>query len=524
MTVKKLALATQLAVYQDVIPGYRIRPVSEMDAQTKISKEVRRLRNFEQALVTGYQGYVRELGRLAKGGREGSSDAVLNLASVAVSCTCALLTAVPHFNFRGDLLQILVSKLSGRRVDEDFAKCRRTLETLFESDEDGTPSLDATVLLTKMIKARNYRVDQSVLNTLLSLRLLSEFSQKGSHRAIDKPSQQGQRRGKREFRTKKQRKLDKERQSVAHEMREADASVGHEERDRMQAETLKLVFVTYFRILKLGVPSLTGAVLEGLAKYAHLINQDFFGDLLEALKDLIRHAEEDEQDEEAESGGLRNSTREALLCIITAFALLHGQDRHTTGQLNLDLKFFITHLYRKLPTLSLEPDLELSAQSLHLPDPSQSSGRATKKVNHSTASTLLLRSLSSVLLPSSSSQPIPPMRLAAFTKTLLSTTLHLPFKTSLATLFLLERSLLKTPHHARRVARLWHTEERSGDGTWDPLRVVKGEGRGRGEGADIESTNPYAATIWEGELLRLHYCPDVRDVAAQLERGIMTRP
>lgn len=34
-----------------------------------------------------------------------------------------------------------------------------------------------------------------------------------------------------------------------------------EQRDRMQSETLKLVFVAYFRILKARVPHLMGAVL-----------------------------------------------------------------------------------------------------------------------------------------------------------------------------------------------------------------------------------------------------------------------
>ncbi|KAI9777067.1 MAG: hypothetical protein M1835_005331, partial [Candelina submexicana] len=338
LTIKKLALATQLAVFKDVIPGYRIRPVAEDDMKEKLSKDVRRLRNFEQALVSNYQGYVRELAISAKAGRGAPSDEKTGLASVAISCACALLIAVPHFNFRGELLKILVEKLSMRKVDDDYVKCRETLESLFRDDESGTPSLDAVSLISRMMKARNYRVDESLLNTFLHLRLLSEFSYKGSQNHIDKAEEQPQVKGKmlkekKVFRTKKQRKLQKERKVIESEMKEADAAVSHEERGRMQAETLKLVFVTYFRILKARSPSLMGAVLEGLAKYAHLINQDFFGDLLEALKDLIRHteseadAEDDEEPNEDEDTSTNRSTsRESLLCIITAFALLQGQD------------------------------------------------------------------------------------------------------------------------------------------------------------------------------------------------------
>ncbi|KAH8805655.1 nucleolar complex-associated protein-domain-containing protein [Xylogone sp. PMI_703] len=518
-TIKKLALATQLAVYKDVIPGYRIRPLSEEDMEVKVSKDVRRVRNYEQALVSSYQVYIRELAKLAQ---SGNSDPDGGLATIAIGCACTLLTSVPHFNFRGELLKILVNKLSTRKVDNDFIKCRETIEAVFQNDEEGTASLDAVSLLTKMMKARSYRVHESVLNTFLHLRLLSEFSWKASINHVDKPGNDGEAGGKkskkeREFRTKKQRKFLKEQKAVEKEMKQADAIVSHEERDRMQAETLKLVFVTYFRILKLRSPDLMGAVLEGLAKYAHLINQDFFGDILEALKDLILHAEsgddlpdEETEDEESTETG-RNLTREALLCIITAFALLEGQDAaKARSTLHLDLSFFITHLYRTLHALSLNPDIELSAKSLHLPDPNNPSTApsptANNKINIQTTTVLLLRSLSSILVPQHGARAVPPLRIAAYTKQLMTMALHLPEKSCTAVLGLLGK-VSKT--HEKKIASLWNTEERRGDGTFDPLN------------REVEASNPFASTIWEGEILRKHYCPAVRDGVKVLEKNIL---
>lgn len=522
-TIKKLALTVQLAVYKDVIPGYRIRPLSEEDMETKVSKEVRKLRAYEQELVGGYQAYIRELSKLAQSGRSGTSrDGGPSLGSVAIACACALLTAVPHFNFRGDLLKILAGKLSTRKVDDDFVKCRETIETLFRNDEDGTPSLDAVSILTKMMKARGYRVDESVLNTFLHLRLLSEFSWKASTNHVDRPSKedggfQGKKlKEKRVFRTKKERKLVKERKAVEKEMTQADATVSHEERDRMQAETLKLVFVTYFRILKMRSPNLMGAVLEGLARYAHLINQDFFGDLLEALKDLIGHAEtgddvEEEEGQEGDSETTRNLTREALLCIITAFALLEGQDAaKAKSTLSLDLSFFITHLYRTLYALSLNPDIELSAKSLHLPDPNNPSAAplttANNKINIQTTTVLLLRSLQSVLTPPLAARAVPPLRIAAFTKQLMTSSLHVPEKSCIAMMGLLGK-IAKT--HETKIKALWNTEERKGDGTFNSL------------GLEVEGSNPFATTIWEGELLKKHFCPAVRDGVKVMEKNIL---
>ncbi|KAF4441248.1 hypothetical protein F53441_12097 [Fusarium austroafricanum] len=507
LAIQMLALMTQMSVYKDVIPGYRIRPQAENGPKEKLSKEVRTLRQYEQALVSGYQNYIKELARCsklevraAKGGQ--------TLANIAITCTCNLVTSVPHFNFRTDLLKILVTKLSRRKINQDGIKCLEALKTLFDDDEEGRSTNDAVALLSKMMKAREFQVDETVVNLFLSLRLLSDFSGKASRDHIE--SSDVPLKKKKEFRTKRHRKALKEQKALDKDMANADASVSREERDRMQSETLKLVFATYFRILKLRVPHLMGAVLEGLAKYAHLINQDFFGDLLEALKDLIRHSEEDaekgpdgeegEEEEEEEDDGLpvRNLTREALLCTVTAYALLEGQDAHNSrNDLHLDLSFFTTHLFRSLLTLSTNPDVELTRPT--------NTTNAASKINVQTTTVLLLRALTGILLPPWNIRSVPPMRLAAFSKQLMTAALQLPDKSCQAVLVLLS-DVAHT--HAKKVRSLWDTEERKGDGRYNPVSD------------SVEGSNPFTATVWEGELLRKHYSPKVREGVKILEKGM----
>jgi nucleolar complex protein 3 len=262
-----------------------------------------------------------------------------------------------------------------------------------------------------------------------------------------------------------------------------------------------------------------GAVLEGLARYAHLINQDFFGDILEALRDIITTAEvsaaaavsddEDAEDEDDDDDEVpeRNLTRESLLCVITAFALLEGQDgTKTASTLKLDLSFFITHLYRTLHPVSLNPDIELSSKSLHLPDPNAAESHIpTNKINVQTTIVLLIRSLSSVLLPASALRAVPPLRVAAFAKQLMTISMHLPEKSCTAMLGLLNRV---TRSHGKKVAPLWNTEERRGDGVFDAL---KGE---------VEGSNAFAGTVWEGEILKRHFAPSVREAVQGVERNI----
>ncbi|KAJ8122567.1 hypothetical protein ONZ43_g1269 [Nemania bipapillata] len=519
-----LSLVTRMAIYKDLIPGYRIRPISEDGpGGEKLSKEVRAIRSFEQALVSSYQTYVKELARYAKT-RKGEAGAD-GIASVAITCASSLLTTHPHFNFRSDLINILVWKLSSRRTDKDFEKAISTLVTLFTEDDEGRPSFEAVSTICRMMKSKDYLVHENVVNLFLHLRLLSEFSGKASNESVDLPME-SRKKQKRVFRTKRERKQLKEERALQKDMDQANANVLHEERDRMQSECLKAVFAAYFKILKLRTPHLMGAVLEGLAKFSHLINQQFFGDLLEALKDLIRYSESDENPSEdpeaaAESDDeddelTRNSTREALLCNATAFALLAGQDAHNAKtDLHLDLSFFTTHLWQTLLPISQNPDLELGARSLHLPDPDAPGSSESKlrtdtrgnKVNLQTTTVLLIRCLTAVLLPPWNIRSTPPIRLAAFSKQLMSTSLHVPEKSAQALLALLA-DVGNT--HGRKIAALWNTEERKGDGVFNALA--------RSE----EGSNPFATTIWEGELLRRHYCPKVRDAVKIMEKNIMS--
>lgn len=48
------------------------------------------------------------------------------------------------------------------------------------------------------------------------------------------------------------------------------------------------VFATYFRVIKqMPTASLLEPVLEGLSKFAHLLNIEFFEDLFDALRTLL---------------------------------------------------------------------------------------------------------------------------------------------------------------------------------------------------------------------------------------------
>ena len=64
--IKSYVLGTQLAVYKDIIPGYRIRSLTEEEKQIKVSREIKKLRSFEHSLIANYQKFVAKLADLGK--------------------------------------------------------------------------------------------------------------------------------------------------------------------------------------------------------------------------------------------------------------------------------------------------------------------------------------------------------------------------------------------------------------------------------------------------------------------------
>ena len=59
--IRKLAFLSQLAVFKDIIPGYRIQPLTDLEKNEKVSQMVQRSRDYEQGLVAVYQAYLQIL-------------------------------------------------------------------------------------------------------------------------------------------------------------------------------------------------------------------------------------------------------------------------------------------------------------------------------------------------------------------------------------------------------------------------------------------------------------------------------
>lgn len=236
--IRQLALLSLLAVMVDIIPGYRIRALSEKEQQERVGQEVARRREWEQGLVHVYRDYLAccesEL-------RQRDSP----ISAVALRCFCTLLTRVPHFNFRKNILAAVIAHLSRRAWTELSALCASSLEQLLQQDRTGEVSLEAVQLLYRMTRERHLAVHANVLDVLVHLRLRDELrgartGPMGSASAAPPPKPVGQkaknarqvRKGLATHTSKKQVKKNREIREIEREMREAEAQVDLEERQR----------------------------------------------------------------------------------------------------------------------------------------------------------------------------------------------------------------------------------------------------------------------------------------------------
>jgi nucleolar complex protein 3 len=120
--------------------------------QMRVSKEVQALRDYEQALLKGYQSYLKTLLAAATANPPAkpspssssspaaaghSSSSMLATKRVAVRCMGQLLVARPGFNYCSDLLQALVPMMLGPDAQVQGTACDAIRQLLQEDAQVG---------------------------------------------------------------------------------------------------------------------------------------------------------------------------------------------------------------------------------------------------------------------------------------------------------------------------------------------------------------------------------------------------
>jgi len=460
LTVHRLAAASVLEILKDVTPGYKISH-QEMKEGEKMKKDTLKLVKFETALLKCYKNYLLKLEKLVNliKSREVLDTAKQGQANFFLSCMCQLLTAHPHFNFATNILHAVVPILSNSN-EEARNTVKRSLEEMFKDDMRGEISLDAVRLINHLVKSRKHNVRNEVVSVLLALRIKNVDLDREKNAEIELKKKEARKKKLLEKSTisKQEKKRKKKLESLEKELLEARGEEGKKVKEKFFTETTKMVFTIYFRILKSFPKSkLMGAVLEGLSKFAHIINIEFFSDLVSVFQDLLL-------------GGTL-SYRDTLLATGTVFKILSGQGE----ALNIDPASFYTNLYTTL--------FSLSATSTNNTVP------------------LALSAMYDMLIRRK--KKVSKGRVLAFTKRIGTLALQLDHAGSVGSLAMLRQ--LHTTHPF--TSQLLDSEHEVGSGVFDPTLP------------DPEHCCASNTTGWEHSLLETHYHPTTARLSRHVVSG-----
>lgn len=156
----RLALLSLLAIFQDILPSYRIRLPTEAEMSVRVSKEIKQTWDYERKLLQYYQRYLQLLEKTWEGGKWGNAlDGKVNrggspttLAATAILSLSQLLMTCYNFNFRSNILQIVVRQGNNRSSEEIRSSCCSALSVMFAKDVQGEASLEAVRRIAKMLK------------------------------------------------------------------------------------------------------------------------------------------------------------------------------------------------------------------------------------------------------------------------------------------------------------------------------------------------------------------------------------
>lgn len=155
----RLAILSLLAIYQDILPSYRIRLPTESEMAVRVSKEIKQQWDYERKLLQSYQRYLQLLEKTWESGKYGSGldgkkhiGSPTTLAATSILALSQLVVTCYNFNFRSNLLQIVVRQGNNRSSEEIRTACCNALAVMFAKDVQGEASLEAVRRIAKMLK------------------------------------------------------------------------------------------------------------------------------------------------------------------------------------------------------------------------------------------------------------------------------------------------------------------------------------------------------------------------------------
>ncbi|CAH0550195.1 unnamed protein product [Brassicogethes aeneus] len=463
LTVRKLVIVSLVEVFKDILPSYEIKNINASSDGPKLKKDTLKLFKFEENLLQYYKKFLQKLEKYClllmkkKGNSKPRSEEELKMGELAVHAMCDLLVAHPYFNFAPNIAQVLVPCLNNpRKSVRETVKA--AVKTIIKEDKKEEITLKILRIINQYLKNHTHNTNTDTLEVLLVLNLRDVNLDREKEVEMKQKKLMSHKSNVLQI-SKKERKRKKKLKMLEQELLETKAEENVQTKQKNLTEITKIVFNIYFRILKNSSNSkVLGVCLEGLAKFAHCINLEYYVDIVNVLDSLLK---EDWL-----------GYKEQLHCVQTVFAILGGQGE----AINLDPTRFYNSLYKDM-------------------------FKTTAARNHDNI-LILLKTLDDALIKRR--KKITNKRMIGFIKRLATLSLQLLHNGSLGCLSTIKNIMQLN----RAVDILLDLDNAVGEGKFQP------------DLDDPEYSNAATTAMYEMTLLRKHYHPIVNKYANNIASGV----
>lgn len=357
--IHRLVAKAATKVFEDIIPSYRIKQNEQDESTTKLSREVLKMRQYERNFSSIYKNsYLDFVKRMLDSVKPNPSSNFYRdlietdnsdreaLAETALECFGQLLVAHPHFNFRDQLIENLVEYNAQTRHVNCAEIAHNYLSKALKYDKLGEVSLETISRICEIAKKRKLSVSATLFKTLIDLQLIDVKLADKDRKAKQKAEKEKLAAMKKK-QSRKERKRDKKLKKLKNELLETEAHTTTEQKLKYHRTILKKLFVTYFRLLRyhedlsgeqretLKFVKLLPPVLEGVSKFAHLLDIAICNDLFPLLNRLL--------------GNNDITTNCKLHCLSTVFIMYKSLELELG---KVDPESFYKHFYNTLTNLN----------------------------------------------------------------------------------------------------------------------------------------------------------------------------
>ncbi|KAG5489327.1 hypothetical protein GH5_00195 [Leishmania sp. Ghana 2012 LV757] len=357
-------LNEECAILCDVIPSYRISSTleSEDGGGQRKQKEVYNVQKLEHEILTQYTHFLQLLRKLSRKSHPEQQALGSRL------CAQLVKSSAPEFNHADTLLSLAI----------DFANCKsvrvaQPCQTALAELLDGQKVSDTTEhivgALLRIVRKRSYAMNPKLLNLLLHVRV----AMVDVHRE-DLAEEKA-----------KNKRLKKEDKELARQLQKSKARRDRAEIAAKQTRIVHRIFVIYLRVIEASKTcslvhqtKILAPTLEGLVKFAPLVNVELYQQLMEALKDLVKGGGESQARRRVGSGedGSRGedvdgkdeeesatSVTTRLHALVAVATLAQRDATSTASEWRVDLSYFHEVLFRCLREALELPSAESSSSA-----------------------------------------------------------------------------------------------------------------------------------------------------------------